>query len=206
MAGATLASGPADAGKADRVSARILSLAATPGGTQVGLELDRGRAYRLIAGDAGRRSLIAQLAHTGIAALVPCEGGLIGNLKVWENLCLPLAWQARSNSAEIEARAREILKDFGFTGERFAGLCRALPEGLSRFECRVVAFVRAMLVEPEVMVYDRLFEGLTLSQARESTRIDAVFHRHFPFRTSLYLESDAVPDLIVPVFSEHDLR
>jgi predicted ABC-type transport system involved in lysophospholipase L1 biosynthesis ATPase subunit len=208
MPGATLADTPARAGQPAPApaQARILTLATGTSAHSISLELDRGRAYRLVADDAVRSDIIDQLARTGSAALVPADGGLIGNLKVWENLALPLAWQAKSSYAEIEARARAILEPFGFAGERFATLCRALPERLSRFEWRIVAFTRAMLIEPEVMIYDRLFEGLTQSQAEQARRLDAVFHLHFPFRTSIYLESDTLPQLLVPVNAEHDLR
>ncbi len=132
------------------------------------LPLDRGRTYRLIGGEPGRLALIDQLSDTGVAALVPCEGGLIGNLKVWENLSLPLAWQARSGTGQVEARARTMLALLGVSGEQFTRLCRAFPEQLSRLECRMVAFVRAVLLEPEILVYDRLFEGLTRSQRAQA--------------------------------------
>ena len=169
------------------------------------LELDRGRTYRFLASETVRNALIDQLSRTGCAALVPAEGGLIGNLKIWENIALPLAWQGKEGSV-IEARARAILEEFGIAGEGFVQLCRSLPEHLSNFERRIVAFVRVMLIEPEIMVYDRLFEGLTQTQTERARLFDRLFHHRFPFRTSVYLESDAVATLVAPVHAEHDLR
>lgn len=198
MTGATLASRPAGAAQA----VRVLTLQA--GRATASLELGCGHAYRLLAEDEGRHALIEQLSNTGLAALVPCEGGLIGNLKVWENLALPLAWQGKDDPAEIEARARAILDLLGIGGERFTKLCRSLPERLSRLECRIVAFTRALLLDREIMVYDRLFEGLSRSQAAELLRLDKLFHARLPAGTSVYLESHH--DFPFPVRSEHDLR
>ncbi len=199
MAGAVLARPPAGAAAFGR--ALLLQAGKEP----VSLELDRGRSYRLLVGEAGRLALLEELSGTGLAALVPCEAGLIGNLKVWENLSLPLAWHAKADPAAIEARARTIFGFLGLGDERFASLCRSLPERLSRLECRMVAFTRALLLEPEILVYDRLFEGLNRMQAEQAKRMDEVFRLRFPFRTSLYLESDTAPDL-VRVCAELDLR
>jgi len=124
---------------------------------------------------------------------------------VWENIALPLAWQGKSDHAGIERRVRAIFDAFGIHGEPFSALCRALPERLSRLELRLVAFARAMLIEPEVMVYDRLFEGLSQAQMEQARTLDIVFRRQFPFRTSIYLEPEP-PRLTVRVDAERSLR
>jgi predicted ABC-type transport system involved in lysophospholipase L1 biosynthesis ATPase subunit len=175
------------------------------GGATLELELDRGRCYRVLVPETERSAVIEQLSRGGLAAVVPADGGFIGNLKVWENIALPLAWAGKTDHAVIEKRVRAMLDALGVSGERFSAICRALPERLSSLELRFVAFARAMLIEPEIMVYDRLFEGLTQLQMEQAHMLDAVFRRQFPFRTSMYLESEA-PPLPVQVDAEYRIK
>jgi hypothetical protein len=53
-----------------------------------------------------------------------------------------------------------------------------------------------MLVEPEIMVYDSLFEGLTRAEVEQVLAFDRVFHLYFPFRTSIWV------DLELPMLPE----
>lgn len=175
------------------------------GGRSVELSLDRGTTYRLLAPEAELAGIIEDLSRSGLAGVVPCEGGLIGNLKVWENIALPLAWQGKSEPAVVERRVRAMFAALGIAGEDFSALCRSLPERLSRLELRLVAFARGMLIEPEIMVYDRLFEGLSQAQMEQARTLDTVFRRQFPFRTSIYLESEP-PPLAVRIDAERNLR
>lgn len=158
---------------------------------RLALELDCGRIYRVMVDSPSTRlALLTHLNTIVSAAVVPADGGLISNLRVWENMVLPRAWRNVASYAELEQRARAILGELGFKGETFSRLCASAPERLTRFELRLVAFVRAMLAEPEVIAYDCLFDGLTRAQIEQALAFDRVFHLHFPFRTSIYIDSD----------------
>jgi phospholipid/cholesterol/gamma-HCH transport system ATP-binding protein len=159
---------------------------------QLEFELNRGRTYQVITSDPQvHRTLVAQLNDTGLAAVVPPDGGLIGNLKVWENLVLPRAYHGRPRYAELESRAERVYGEFGIVGSAFKTICAGLPDRLDRFERRLTAFARAILAEPEIMVYDSLFEGLTKTDVETLLGFDRVFHMYFPFRTSVYVTPDA---------------
>jgi ABC-type multidrug transport system ATPase subunit len=178
----------------------VLNLAARSSGEarNLNFELDRGHLYRVVAARAQTRAeLLWRLSDTGLAAIVPADGGQIGNLKVWENMVLPNAWRGEVNYRDLEERARAVLADLDCTGERFAALCDSSPDALSRLELKIVAFVRAMLSEPEIVAYDCLFDGLTRSEIELALRFDRLFHRHFPFRTSIHvdLEFASLPDV-----------
>jgi predicted ABC-type transport system involved in lysophospholipase L1 biosynthesis ATPase subunit len=167
-----------------------------PGAAQpLVLELDRGRDFYIVAARPVGALLIEQLAATGTAAVVAPGGGLIGNLEVWENLALPLAWRGAPPRAALEASARAVLGELGFAGPRFSALCSAMPESLSPFEAKAVAFARAMLLEPEIMVFDRLFEALGGDERARAARLLPLFQRRFPFRTAVLIEAetDALP-------------
>jgi ABC-type transporter Mla maintaining outer membrane lipid asymmetry ATPase subunit MlaF len=165
---------------------------------RIELELNSGRVYHAIAHSAAaREAVIERLVDTGLAAIVPGDGGLIGNLKVWENLVLPAAYHGTPQYRELEERAARLFAESGVSGERFEQLCMMLPDHLSRFERRLCAFVRAMLTEPRIMVYDSLFDGLSREDTAKVLAFDRAFHGRFPLGTSLHLTADlpTLPDL-----------
>lgn len=156
------------------------------------LELDRGYAYRVAARDPELRAgLIERFVDTLLAAVVPADGGLIGNLKVWENLVLPVAYHGRPDLAETEEKALRIFRGIGMSERACARICASAPGSLTRFELRAAAFVRAMLTEPEIMVYEAPLEGLDRDEAEAAAGFDRSFHLHFPFRTSVFVTPDA---------------
>lgn len=165
---------------------------------RVELELDSGHVYLAIIGStAVREALIERLVDTGLAAIVPADGGLIGNLKAWENLVLPAAYHGGAQNRELEERATHLFAELGISGADFEKLCTTLPDRLNRFERRLCAFVRAMLTEPLIMVYDSLFDGLTREETGKVLTFDRSFHGRFPLGTSLHLTADlpTLPDL-----------
>ena len=176
----------------------VLEIPDAAGARLIELELNAGRIYHAIVGSpAAGDTLIEQTVNTSIAAIVPADGGLIGNLKVWENLVLPAAYHAAPRYSELEQRAACIFAELGIGGERCESICRLLPDHLDRFERRLAAFVRAMLSEPEIIVYDSPFEGLSRAQIGEVLRFDGVYHRSFPLGTSLFVTPDLphLPDM-----------
>lgn len=165
------------------------------------MELDSGRVYHaMVAHSAVRQALIERLVDTGCAAIVPPDGGLIGNLKVWENLVLPAAYHGGGahRYAELEQRAADLFAGFGISGTGFDALCTTLPDHLTPFEQRLCGFVRAMLTAPRIMVYDSLFDGLSRDHTGKVLAFDRVYHsRQGLPGTSLHLTADlpTLPDL-----------
>jgi len=164
---------------------------------RIALMLSEGLTYRAVVRSAAlQKSLVASFAESDLAAVVPPDGGFVGNLKVWENLVLPAAYHGQPRLEELDARAGSIFRRIGGDGRSGAELCAQPPGRLSHLELRCAAFVRAMLVEPEIMVYDSLFEGLTRAEVEQVLAFDRVFHLYFPFRTSIWV------DLELPMLPE----
>ena len=160
-------------------------------GRRLEITLDRGRTYRLVVPDsAQRRAIVSQLDACGIAALVPASGRLIANLKVWENIVLPLAYRGAVSTSELEARAAGVFAELGYSPEQVRDLAIRLPDQLGTLERRLVAFVRAMLAEPEVLVLDSVADGLTRSDAARAFALGAIYLRRFPFRTVVHIEPE----------------
>src|SRR5207245_8921449 len=77
------------------------------------------------------------------------EGALFDSLTVGENVGYRLVEDGNVSEAEIEARVREML---GFVGlQTFYG---RMPSELSGGQRRRVAFARALVARPQIMLYD----------------------------------------------------
>jgi len=121
--------------------------------------------------------------QTGI---VPSHGGLISNLKVWENITLPLIYHNGAVSHDDEQTALAHLATLGY-----AGKLMALPAHLSPHDKRIIALVRALMTAPRIIMYCNCFENLPAAQLPTVSRLTAGFHTTREDRISLYLASSA---------------
>lgn len=122
--------------------------------------------------------------------VVPAYGGLISNLKAWENLLLP-AWYHRGLSApQAERQVVALFRQLGLTEAELQRQMGQLPDQLTTYEKRAVALVRAMLMEPDVLLYDSLFTGLERESSNQIMSLTREYHGKKSGRISLYLCAD----------------
>jgi phospholipid/cholesterol/gamma-HCH transport system ATP-binding protein len=133
------------------------------------------------------RDRIRLFRRIGVA---PESGGLISNLKVWENILLPAWYHRGSTAAQVEARVVRTFRQMDFSEGGVRTLMGRLPDQLTVFERRLAVMLRAMLMEPDIMVYDFLFSGLDRDAAARLLGLTEQFHRDRAGRTSLYLCPD----------------
>lgn len=117
-------------------------------------------------------------------------GGLISNLKIRENLALPLQYHAATSQEAMEDILMELLGQTGIlpTGEEdFIEYFGRPPGLLSFYEKRIMALVRAMSLDPLLMIYDSVLEGISKESAQKILEFTLDFHRQKPGRASLYL-------------------
>jgi phospholipid/cholesterol/gamma-HCH transport system ATP-binding protein len=127
------------------------------------------------------RTLHEMRRRTG---LVYGSGGLISNLKVWENLTLPLYYHQNLTHAEIESKGRSALDRIGFTGNLME-----LPGHLSFSDRKFLGLARAMIINPELMIYESPFLGLNQDERSRYIAIAKDFHLEKPGRASLVISS-----------------
>jgi phospholipid/cholesterol/gamma-HCH transport system ATP-binding protein len=83
------------------------------------------------------------------------NGALLTDLSVFENVAFPLREHARLTESELSKRVLDRLETVGL--REAAAL---MPAELSGGMARRVALARAMITEPELLIYDEPFVGL----------------------------------------------
>ncbi len=150
------------------------------------LQMNRGYSYCLVMRDESQRELLLkELLRYPCVGMVSREGALLSNLTAQENIELPLSYH-QTNSARLT----------GYLPVHQCGLIdrcgldmlqRKYPEQMSVYEKRLTGFMRAMSLEPELMIFDGIYDGLSRKEFERVARFDEVFHLFFPFRTSVLL-------------------
>lgn len=150
--------------------------AATPGGLEALLE-----------------QILEQVPRSQVAHGV---GGMVSNINVLENIALPAIYHGLARSREFDARVLEGFAACGLDGAQTEALCRQRPGDLGAFDKRLAGFVRCLLMQPDVLVYSRFFEGLTAPEAKRAMALDEIYHRRHPQGTSIYLLLSNMPEQV----------
>jgi len=122
-------------------------------------------------------------------ALIWENGGIISNLKVWENIALPLWFHRGIKPESIEGRVIDFFKKFDMDVPFLSDYMARLPGTLPAFDKRLICLIRSILMEPELIIYDDVFIGLKMERANRLREVADGFHRENPQRTSIYLAS-----------------
>ncbi len=122
--------------------------------------------------------------------VVPEQGGLISNLKVWENILLPAWYHRRLDAAAAEPRVVALWHEADPGAGDLRELMGRLPDRLTTFERRLAALVRALLPKPDLLVYDFLTFGLDAEAAGRLLALTRRFHGEKAGRVSVYLCPD----------------
>jgi hypothetical protein len=97
----------------------------------------------------------------GRAGWVAANGGLISNLRIWENVTLPLWYHARREPVETEQRIRHWLGMLGLEQQEFEAFMAAQPHRVEPWQRKLAGLLRALLLLSPVLVVDAfLFEDI----------------------------------------------
>ncbi|MDP2806159.1 MAG: hypothetical protein Q8O24_09490 [Gallionellaceae bacterium] len=100
-------------------------------------------------------------ARQGRVAWVSANGGLISNLKVWENVTLPLWHHFRHDEPEAEQRVKHWLALLGMEQNAFADFMAAPPASIELWQRKLAGLLRALVQMPQLLVIDaKVFEGV----------------------------------------------
>lgn len=159
-------------------------------GVLTGLRRPRAGEVRLLDQNLHALDEIGRLAWFQRIGVVPEDGGLISNLKAWENLMLPAWYHHGLTARTAEPEVVQIFQRLGQDENSLRRWLGRLPGQLSLTEKRSVALARAMLMQPEIMIYDSIFAGLERAAAQRLMDLTREYHAGKPGRVSLYLCAD----------------
>lgn len=151
-----------------------------------GMDLPENGKILLDGNDTAQLSRQQLLGLRQQIGIVSASGGLIANLKLWENITLPICYRQGSVTDQAEQQALALLDGFGYCGNLLA-----LPGHLSAFERRMAAFIRAAIAAPRLMLYAGCFDNLTSDQRRLLFDQAQLLHRSVPGLASLFLTTSS---------------
>lgn len=126
--------------------------------------------------------------------MVLTRGGIISNLKVWENIILPVQYHYGKKAEAVEdivlGILRKLLPDLDRQAGGMAEYMGKLTGPLPLHEKRIIGLVRTLLMGPELMIYDSIFEGFAPDIVSGLVSVVSAFHAEKPGRTSLYITTD----------------
>ena len=143
-------------------------------------------------GESTAENLVLMRLTLGIVSF---HGGLVSNLKMWENIFLPYYYHTGRSKPSDDELAINYLNTLNCSGKQMA-----FPAHLSLYEKRVAAFTRAAIMQPDIMIYCNTFERISKPEQIRLASVLDEFHTEKVDRTSVYLASTT--DL--PVQSEFD--
>jgi phospholipid/cholesterol/gamma-HCH transport system ATP-binding protein len=150
-------------------------------------ELEPPQGARLVVlgtrvGTMGAAERAALRARVGF---VPANGGLISNLNAWENIALPLGFHDPARLASVPAEVQAVLAEIGGTDP---DLLAKLPEHMTLYEKRLVAYVRALLERPQLLLVENPAAGLGPTKRRRVARFAEAYHARCPGGTYVQLD------------------
>lgn len=117
------------------------------------------------------------------------DGGVLSNLKVWENITLPIWYHRGIKPEAVEKKVIEFYKNFNMDIDFLSEYMGQLPGNLTALDRRLICLIRSMLMEPELMIYDDIFAGIKTEKAEKLKEVTEGFHKENEKRTSIYLSS-----------------
>lgn len=106
-------------------------------------------------------------SRSGRVGWVAANGGLISNLKIWENVTLPLWYHAQREVIETEQSVTHWLGVLGLEQDAFAEFMAAPPYSIEPWQRKLAGLLRALVQMPRVLVVDAVvFEDVKARLAR----------------------------------------
>lgn len=115
-----------------------------------------------------RLASAAQLKCPGRVAVLDADAVMVSNLRVWENLVLPL-WYREGGALEgFEGRLSNLLVATGLSEDRQTILMGLQPAALDRGERRLMVLLRSLLLEPSCVIVEEEFWRDMLGRGEET--------------------------------------
>ncbi len=133
-------------------------------------------------------------------------GGIISNLKVWENILLPVWYHYGKSIENVEERIVEIFKELGWDESSISAFMGKLPGPLGTYEKRLIKLASVILMDPDLVIYESIFEELKPDIIKKLISFTSKFHSEKKGRASIYIgvQEEAMKDIKADlVYKQH---
>ncbi len=204
-------------------------LVLSPGDAPLSLEIARGEIIQVSVGDERRACLLLQMImgelspasgtvclfdqepaqsghdalfklRSGLAVVSP-QVGLIANLKLWENIMLPLLYHQGEVQTTAADLATQLLDRLGYHGNIWA-----LPGHLSAAERSITSFIRAAVITPSLIIYAGCLTELTVVQRTILLQEIATLHSQPAAPAALFISTGDEQPEGLQFHRQYDLR
>lgn len=153
-------------------------------------ELDQGNRYGVVVhSEEDKAKFLELFLRPPETAIISSDGGLLNNIRVDENLLLPLSYHGLLTEA-TEKHIVDVFEACGLNEMNLRDLLTNLPSQLSTYQRRLAGFVRSVLMNPRAMVYDSVWGGVSKAEIEQIQRFDGLFRRYSQLYTAIYLDFD----------------
>ena len=143
----------------------------------------------------GKILLLGQLLveyKPGSIGLIPASGGMISNLKAWENITLPLWYHGKRQTITTEESIAHWLNELNMDKQEWEKFMASPTARLKPLERKLVGLLRGLVHAPRLLLIDAgLFDDVESSQLRDWIKVLEQFVREVDGRAVLVVTSAA---------------
>jgi ABC-type glutathione transport system ATPase component len=134
--------------------------------------------------------LLAAARAMGATGYVSQGATLLSGFSVLDNIRFPALYSQPDGEAKFMMRVRLLCRLAAITPH----LLTRQTQQMDLLERLQATFLQALAVEPELLVFDNIFEGLGAGEQVRAAGLAETFHRMYPLRCSIYLGYAPPPD------------
>jgi phospholipid/cholesterol/gamma-HCH transport system ATP-binding protein len=149
---------------------------------------DSGKVY-VMGTDIAGLSFKEKLGVAKTLAIASAELAFISNLSIMENITLPVRYHKGLKAGEIETLLVGFYEGLGLDREGLRACVSMMPYSFGDKNKHIAALLRALLMDCPVIVYDKIFAGLTSETTKKMAALTLDYHTRLTGRTSLYITS-----------------
>lgn len=135
-----------------------------------------------------------EASKPGTIGWVPAEGGLISNLKSWENITLPSWYHNNRQKTSTEENVSHWLKELGIDQQDWERFMASPVARLSQWERKMAGLLRGLILAPRLLVIDAgLFDGVDADRVQVWISVLDKFLSESKDRAMLVITSASTP-------------
>ncbi len=135
-----------------------------------------------------RRAVLAFRRRVGY---LPAGDGLLQNLTLYDNVALPLRFGSDRSEVDIDGRIQVML-----TMLRLQHVARLRPARVNEEERRRAALARALAFDPELVILEQPFDGLTTRAAAQILELARGGESALGARRTVFIVGQSLPDVL----------